>query len=303
MNARQTLARGLVAACLCLPLFSVQLASAQEARKDYRALKDIPYAQLDGRVLLVDLYLPRDTPEPPLLIWVHGGAWSRGSKDSVGPLGLTSAGYAIASVDFRLSGEAPFPAQIHDIKAAIRFLRAEASTYGYNAERMAIAGSSSGGHLAAFVGVTNGHAELEGEVGDHLDRSSSVQAIVDYYGPTNLASILPQSTPHGLSVREPALDLLLGGQPDAVPELAELASVVTHLDATDPPLFILHGDQDPQVPINQSHELHGAYKELGLTVYFEVVHGAAHGGPAFNDAERQELVRRFLEKSLRAASR
>ena len=125
-----------------------------------------------------------------------------------------------------------------------------------------------------------------------------VQDIVDYFGPTNLASILAQSTPHGLSVREPALDLLLGGQPDEVPELAELASAVTHVDATDPPLLILHGDQDPQVPINQSHELHGTYKEHGLTVHFEVVHGEAHGGAAFYDPERQELVHRFLEKAL-----
>ncbi len=298
MIARHTLARSLVAACLCLPIFAVQAAHGQEARADYQVHKDIPYAQVEGRVLLVDLYLPRDTSNPPLLVWVHGGAWSRGTKSSVGPLGLASAGYAIASVDFRLSGEAPFPAQIHDIKAAIRFLRAEAHTYGYKANRIAIGGNSSGGHLAAFVGVTNGHAAFEGEVGDHLDQSSSVQAIVDYYGPTNLASILPQSTPHGLSVRQPALDLLLGGQPEAVPEVAELASVVTHVDASDPPLLILHGDQDPQVPINQSHELHGAYKELGLPVHFEVVHGAAHGGPAFYDAERYALVRRFMEKAL-----
>ena len=298
MNTRHTLTRGLVAALLCLPMLAVQPAHAQEAREDYQVHKDIVYGQVDGRVLLVDLYIPNDTPEPPLLVWVHGGAWRSGSKSSVGPLGLASAGFAIASVDFRPSAEAPFPGQIHEIKAAIRFLRAEASTYGYDAERIAIGGNSSGGHLAALVGVTNGHAALEGEVGDHLDQSSSVQAIVDYYGPTNLASILSQSTPHGLSVRQPALELLLGGQPDAVPELAELASVVTHVDATDPPLLILHGDQDPQVPINQSHELHGAYKELGLTVHFEVIHGAAHGGPAFYDAERNELARRFLEKAL-----
>ena len=298
MNTRHTLTRGLVAALLCLPMLAVQPAHAQEAREDYQVHKDIVYGQVDGRALLVDLYIPNDTPEPPLLVWVHGGAWRSGSKSSVGPLGLASAGFAIASVDFRPSAEAPFPGQIHEIKAAIRFLRAEASTYGYDAGRIAIGGNSSGGHLAALVGVTNGHAALEGEVGDHLDQSSSVQAIVDYYGPTNLASILSQSTLHGLSVRQPALELLLGGQPDAVPELAELASVVTHVDATDPPLLILHGDQDPQVPINQSHELHGAYKDLGLTVHFEVIHGAAHGGPAFYDAERNELARRFLEKAL-----
>lgn len=298
MSARHTLARGFFAVFLCLASFAVASAQAQEVTEDYQLHRDVAYAQVDGRTLLVDIYLPRYTAEAPLLVWVHGGAWSRGSKSSVGPLALTKSGYAIASVDFRMSGEAPFPAQIHDIKAAIRFLRAEADTYGYDAERVAIGGNSSGGHLAAFVGVTNGDAGLEGEVGDHLDESSSVQAVLDYYGPTNLATILPQSTPHGLSVRQPALDLLIGGQPEAVPEMAELASVVTHVDPSDPPMLILHGDQDPQVPINQSHELHGAYKKLGLPVHFEVVHGAAHGGRAFNDAERLAVVREFLEKTL-----
>jgi acetyl esterase/lipase len=141
---------------------------------------------------------------------------------------------------------------------------------------------------------------LEGRVGNHLDQSSDVHAIVDYFGPTNFMTILSQSTPHGLEVRVPALQQLLGGQPDAKPELARLACPVTHVDAKDPPLLLIHGDQDPQVPINQSHELHGKYKQLDLPVRFEVVHGGAHGGNKFYGDELLTIVQAFLDDSLRA---
>jgi acetyl esterase/lipase len=231
---------------------------------------------------------------------VHGGAWRTGSKEDM-PLGaLVEAGYTVASVDYRLSTVAPFPAQVHDIKAAIRFLRARAPRYGYRADRIAIAGASAGGHLAALVGTTDGNAELEGTIGDHLEESSDVQAIVDYFGPTNFMTILSQSTAHGLDVRVPAMQQLLGGQPDQKPELAKLASPVHHVDAKDPPLLLIHGDQDPQVPINQSHELHGKYKELDLPVRFEVVHGGAHGGSRFYDDELLSIVQGFLNQNLRA---
>jgi dipeptidyl aminopeptidase/acylaminoacyl peptidase len=167
---------------------------------------------------------------------------------------------------------------------------------------VAIAGASAGGHLAALVGTTNRHNDLEGAVGSHGDQSSDVQAILDLYGPTNLTTILAQSTPHGLSVRVPALELLLGGQPDVKRDLAELASPVLHVDAADPPLLILHGDQDPQVPINQSHELVGAYKRHGLPATFDVVYGAAHGGKEFYTPERIEQMADFLRSALRPAA-
>jgi acetyl esterase/lipase len=216
------------------------------------------------------------------------------------PVGaLVKAGYTVASVDYRLSAVAPFPAQVHDIKAAIRYLRATAVRYGYRADRIAIAGASAGGHLAALVGTTNGSRDLEGTIGGHLDQLSDVQAVVDYYGPTNLTTILSQSTAHGLAVRVPALELLLGGQPDDKLELAKLASPVNHVDATDPPLLLIHGDQDVQVPINQSHELFGKYKQFDLPVRFEVVHGGAHGGSRFYDDQLFNVVRDFLDDSLR----
>jgi acetyl esterase/lipase len=157
-----------------------------------------------------------------------------------------------------------------------------------------IAGSSAGGHLAALVGVTNGHDELEGTVGGKVDTSSDVQAIVDLYGASNLTTILAQSTPHGLNVRRPALDLFLGGQPEAVPDIARLASPVFHVDVEDPPLLLLHGDQDPQMPINQAHELQGAYESAGRPVTFIVMHGSAHGGPAFTSVATLRRIDDFL---------
>jgi acetyl esterase/lipase len=213
--------------------------------------------------------------------------------------GLVERGYAVASLDFRPASAAPFPGQVHEIKAAIRFLRATAASHGYDARRIAIVGASSGGHLAALVGTTNGQADLEGTLGDHDKESSAVQAIVSYFGASNLTTILAQSTPFGLGVREPALKSLLGGLPKDADAAARLASPVFHVDASDPPLLLLHGDQDPQMPINQSHELQGRYQQAGLEAEFIVVHGAGHGGEAFYTPQNLDRVAGFLDAHLR----
>lgn len=280
-----------------LLLLSSFQADAEE-RFDIRVSRDIEYARVGNVSLKLDLYVPENVASPPLVVWVHGGAWRSGTKDRMPLSELVRRGFAMASVDYRLSPVARFPAQVHDCKAAIRFLRANAERYAFDASRIGIAGSSAGGHLVAEIGMTNGHSMLEGTVGNHLDESSSVHAIVDYYGPSNFLTILRQSTPHGLSVRIPALQLLLGSQPEENVELAKLASPVFHVDKTDPPLLLIHGDQDPQVPINQSHELHGRYRSLGLPVQFEVIHGGAHGGRQFYDQARIDLVEQFLLKHL-----
>jgi acetyl esterase/lipase len=260
-------------------------------------LKDIEYARVDGSTLALDLY-KSDKQSGPLIVYVHGGAWRSGSKKEM-PLGdLVESGYPVATIDYRLSTVARFPAQIHDIKAAIRFLRAKATKLQIGAKQIVIAGSSAGAHLAALVGVTNGRRDLEGEVGDHKKQSSDVQAIISFFGASDLTTILKQSTPHGLSVREPALDLLLGAQPDEVQELARLASPVFHVDKNDPPLLLFHGDQDPQMPINQSHQLQGAYENAGAKVTFKVLHGAAHGGKTFYDANQIHLIKDFLREHL-----
>lgn len=274
-----------------LPLFS----SAADSRP-VRIVRDIEFARVGEHALKLDLYLPRGKAKAPLIVWAHGGAWRSGSKASM-PLGkLVEENYPVVSVDYRLSTEAKFPAQIHDIKAAIRFARANSSKWNVSAERILIAGDSAGAHLATLVGVSNGHAELEGSVGNDLRQSSDVQGIISFYGAANLTTILKQSTPHGLSVRVPALELLLGALPTNALALARLASPVFHVDRDDPPLLLLHGDQDPQMPINQSHELHAAYQKVKAPVQFDVVYGAAHGGVAFYDTERLDLVGQFLRR-------
>jgi acetyl esterase/lipase len=257
-------------------------------------LPGIEFARVDGLSLKLDLHRP-SSEKPPLLVYVHGGAWRAGSREDVPIMDLLDHGFAIASVDYRLSTQARFPAQIHDIKAAIRFLRAKADELKIDARRIAIVGSSAGGHLAALVGVTNGHAELEGRVGDHLDQSSRIDAIVSFYGASNLQSILGQSTEFGLGVRVPALKLLLGDVPENEPALAELASPVAHLDAQDPPVLLIHGDADPQMPPAQSEEFRVACEKAGVPVQLIILPGAKHGGGEFYDTERLRTVAEFLK--------
>ena len=271
------------------------------AAAEPRITRDIEYARVGEVSLKLDLYVPVDVKSSPLVVWVHGGAWRGGSKKECPLQPLTGRGFAVASVDYRLSPVAQFPAQIHDLKAAIRYLRAKAGEVNIGTDKIAISGGSAGGHLAALVGVTNGVKELEGEVGSHGKQSSDVQAIVVFYGASNLTTILAQSTPHGLNGRVPALELLLGGQPDAKPQLARLASPVIHVEKSDPPLLWFHGDQDPQMPINQAHEMIGAYQRQGLAGQFEVVYGGVHGGKLFYTPEQIQQVADFLAPIMRPA--
>jgi len=298
ITSRRT-TRRLILAAIVASLCRVPLAHAVEPTE-----RDVEYARVGERSLTLDIYQPQRTGDDPspLIVWVHGGAWRSGSKKSVPVTRLIEHGYAIASVDYRLSPEAQFPAQIHDIKAAIRYLRARAAKYHLDTNRFLVAGSSAGGHLAALTGTSNGNAELEGNVGNEIGTSSDVQAVVSFYGASNLQTILSQSTPHGLSVRVPALDLLLGGQPTDKPELAELASPVTHVDATDPPLWLIHGDADPQMPFEQSEELTEAYRRLSLPVQFDVVPGGQHGGKEFFTADRLDRLAAQLETALTDAA-
>ena len=260
---------------------------------------DIQYATTAaGEPLRLDLYTPQAGAGAPLVVWVHGGAWENGNKSAMPLAPVIERGFAVASVDFSPASKAPFPGQVHEIKAAIRFLRAQAKQYGYDASRIAIAGASSGAHLAAVVGTSNGVRDLEGTLGEHDTESSAVHAIVSYFAATNLTTILAQSTPFGLGVREPALKRLLGAAPKDAEPLARLASPVFQVDRTDPPLLLFHGDQDPQMPINQSHELEGAYEKLGLDAELVVVHGAAHGGDAFYSPENVQRVAEFLSAQL-----
>jgi acetyl esterase/lipase len=270
---------------------------AHETVPDARSFIDIPYAQVDGETLLLDLHLPAGPGRPPLVVYLHGGAWRQGDKSEV-PDFLVERGFAVAAPNFRSSDVARFPANVHDIKAGIRFLRANADRYGYRADRIAVTGSSSGGHLAALVGVTNGHPELEGTIGEHLDQSSSVQAFIMWVGASNLSTILSQSTPEGLAIRIPALRSLLGAMPDEVPGLARLASPVEHVDAEDPPALILHGDQDRTIPVNQALELEAAYRRAGRVAELVIINGAGHVAQPFFSGPATDRAVEFLHRTI-----
>lgn len=258
------------------------------------AQKNIDYVGDGNPAHKLDLYAPEGAGPRPLAIWIHGGAWRAGSKDSVPILPLLERGWAVASVEYRLSPEAPFPAQMHDIKAAIRFLRANASELGVDPASFTLLGSSAGGHLVALAGLSDGVQELEGTLGDHSQESSRVAAIVSFYGASNFRTILEQSTEHGLSVRIPALRLFIGGTPSEVPMAADMASPIHHVDADDPPILLIHGDADPQMPYAQSVELKAALDDAEVPNELITIKDGKHGGDEFYDAKRLDQVLQFL---------
>lgn len=263
-----------------------------------RTLRDVTYATIGDRELKLDLYLPPDDqPSAGLAVWIHGGGWRGGSKKGCPIQWLTAHRHAVASVEFRLSGEARFPAMIHDCKGAIRWLRAHAAEYGYDATNVAVLGGSSGGHMAALVGVTADVSSLEGNVGGNLDQPSRVQAIVDMYGMTDLV--------YNATVEQARCDLpdcplfqLVGGKPSEHLEQVALASPVRHVTADDPPILILHGTEDRSlVRPFQGRLLYDAYVRESLNAEFQLIAGAGHGGPEYSDAERRQMILELLTQA------
>jgi acetyl esterase/lipase len=288
--------RNLYGTLLLLTAMLVSISTKAEMTRH----SDLVFARTDSRDLLLDLYLPEGVEQPPLIVWLHGGVWRFGSKADIEILDIVAAGFAVASVDFRNSGDAIFPAQIHDIKAAIRYLRGNAANYGYAATKIAVWGYSSGGHLAALAGTSNGNALLEGTLGDYLQLGSDVQAIVDYSGPTNLHTILHQSTAHGVSVRASGMQDLLGKavEDPLIQDMVTLASPALQVTSTSPPLLIMHGVQDNQVPINQSIELQRAYEKAGRHVETEWLVEAQHTSGEYFSSPYLEQVADFLHRVL-----
>ena len=270
--------------------------------------RNLEYAEVDGKPLLLDLYLPKDVKQPPLLVWIHGGGWRSGDKGRGGilvPLGLKN-GYACASINYRLSGEATFPAQIHDCKAAIRWLRAHAKEYGYDATRIGVGGSSAGGHLVALLGTSGGDKQLEGTVGKHTDQSSQVQAVLDMWGPTDFlqmdAHALPNARFKHNDPRSPE-SLLLGGPVLENKDKVSQANPITYIDKQDPPFLIIHGSKDPLVPVHQSQLLDTALKKAKVPVQLIVVEGGGHGGREFNTPETNDRILKFLDQHVKQAPR
>jgi acetyl esterase/lipase len=237
----------------------------------------------------------------PLVVWIHGGAWRAGSKTTCPLLYLTERGYIVASINYRLSQEAIFPAQIEDCKAAIRFLRANAAKYSIDADHIGVAGDSAGGHLVALLGTSNGVKDVEGKVGNHLAVSSAVQCVVDFYGPTDMMKFKGQPVWPKTDDPKSPLCQLVGGPLAEKQELVAKANPITYVSKSAPPFLIIHGNADNTVPFNQSELLVAALKQAGADVAFEVVQGGGHG---FNPQQTQRLrpiVEAFFDKHLKSS--
>lgn len=247
-----------------------------------RIFPDLVYTVVDGNDQRLDLYLPATTAKAPLVLYFHGGGWSSGSRKNYGNLGwqadertpfaqLIAAGYAVASVDYRLSRQAQWPAQIVDAKAAVRYLRANADGYLIDTNHIAAWGDSAGGHIAAMLGTSGGVAELEGSEGS-AGYSSRVQAVADWFGPTDLLTIDDQALDDGRSTvhlaEGSAESLLLGCVATRCPERARAASPVTYVSGDDPPVLLLHGRFDHVVPFGQSVEFRDALQRAGVHTEF-----------------------------------
>lgn len=265
------------------------------------AIRDIAYVENGHERQKLDIFLPKELGDEPLpvVIWIHGGGWRGGNRFPCPALFLVQEGYAVASLGYRLSGTATFPAQIHDCKAAIRFLRSKASNYHLDSQRFGVWGSSAGGHLVALVGTSGNAPELEGKLGV-TDYSSQVQAVCDYYGPTDLLKMDEQSGPNSRlkhNAPESPESRLLGGELQKMAQLAELANPITYVDSGDPPFFIVHGDKDPLVPHLQSKVLHEALTEAKVPSRLTIVPGGGHG--PFREPDQLKAVQTFFDSVLR----
>ena len=242
-----------------------------------KVVKNLEYARPDGKPLLLDIYLPEKVKRPlPLVISIHGGGWCGLSKDPATELAVTSFGFANASIDYRLATEVPWPAMMHDCKAAVRFLRANASAYGLDPDRFAAVGGSAGGHLCAVLATSAGDKPLEGDLGNHLGVSSAIQAVCDVCGPTDFPAMSQSPMHWDPWAPDSVVGKLLGGPLRDNSAKARSANPITYVSKNSPPFLIIHGEKDTTVPINQSELLVAALTNAGVTVKFVPIPGAGH---------------------------
>ena len=271
------------------------------------AKRDVEYVPGGGPRQTLNVFYPEKTDKPvPLVVWIHGGAWQAGSKDRSPAMPLLEQGFAVASITYRFSQNAVFPAQIEDCKTAIRWLRKNSASLNIAPEKIGVWGSSAGGHLVAMLGVAGDVKDWD--KGENLDQSSRVQAVCDWFGPSDLISFGPQGGndrvrnpspfPASDSADSPE-GKLIGGAVPANKDKALAASPTNYVTKDDAPFLIMHGDKDPLVPAAQSTELHELLEKAGVPSKLVILPGAGHGGPQFHSRETMKLVSEFFAKTLK----
>jgi acetyl esterase/lipase len=260
---------------------------------------DVEYGNPGDRPLLLDLYSPREPGQPlPAIVFIHGGSWRGGKKEDYRSYATYFAqrGYVCASVQYRLSKEAPFPAAVHDAKAAIRFIRANAKSLGVDPQRIGVAGGSAGGHLAMMVGFSSDIASLDGNSG-HPGVSSRVQCVVNLYGPTDMTTPYAQR----VSTTNPAVKAFFAGTYQEQPELYRAGSPIQYVSPDDPPTLIMHGTVDELVPINQADILATKLAEVGVPYIYDRLPGWPHSMDTARPVNERVLwfAERFFDRYLK----
>ena len=277
-----------------LLVFRLDLQAEQtEPKPEKKIYKDISYVSGGHERQKLDLYIPKGRGPFPLLVWVHGGAWRAGSKERPRGLEWLDRGVALASLNYRLSHQATFPAQIEDCKSAIRWLRAHAEKYELDSDRVIAWGASAGGHLVALLGVTGDIRSFD--VGGNLDQSSSVTAVIDEYGPTDFLQMDAMDGQIGRihhNAEDSPESQLIGGPIQEHPERVKSANPITYVTEKDAPFLIIHGDEDPLVAHGQSVILLEALNHAGVLASFYTVKGGKHGW--FKDLQVSQRIEGFL---------
>lgn len=264
---------------------------------------DLTYAKVDGLELKLDLYRPDLEKPVPAVIYLHGGGWARGDKTDDAQTRLqplVEEGIAVVAVQYRLAPQAVYPAQIHDVKAAVRWTRAQAAKYGLYPDSIGLWGVSAGAMLASLAGLSSNDPALEGRsLGDANDQSSLVQAIVHWFGPTDFVTSATRS-PLEARILPPPFELTLFG-PGSAEELATKAceaSPLEHVTPDAPPILIMHGDRDRLVPIAEAEMFHKTLSRRGVESTFVTVAGVGHDDPAFDSPTNIGITAAFLRANL-----
>lgn len=272
-----------------------KFAAKSTASAEIEQIHDVDYVGKGNPRQTFDLLLPKDhaTKKRPLVVFIHGGAWNSGRKEDGLPVIRAISGtgdYVTATLNYRLSPEAAWPAKIFDCKAAIRYLRGKADEYGIDPANIGIIGMSAGGHLVSMLGTSTGIPSLEGDLGPFPKISSGVQCVVNFFGPTDFLTM------SGDAIKPNPVTALLGGESPDLREKAKLASPVNWVSKNSAPFLTAHGTKDPLVPFSQAEEIHQSLVKAGVESHLIAMTGAGHG---FSNNVLNLRIRQFLDNHLR----
>ncbi|HWE96592.1 MAG TPA: alpha/beta hydrolase [Tepidisphaeraceae bacterium] len=294
--------------CFAAPVMAEEKAASKQAGapEGITAQRDILYVPGGDPAQSLDLYLPTKPSEKPLplVVYIHGGGWQGGSKAGCPALGFVREGFAAASVEYRFSQKAIFPAQIQDCQAAIRWLRAHSKKYNLDPDHIGVWGDSAGGHLVALLGTSGGKKAFT-PVGGNEDQSDRVQAVCDWYGPADFNTVIAQAAEDKNAKnifkwnKGDPYSALIGGGLGEDKAKGDAVSPVHYVTRDNPPFLIMHGTHDTLVPFAQSEELRDALKKVGVDVLLQPFPGAGHGGPVFGSPAAQKQIKAFFEKNLK----